>query len=477
MARRIIVPEGYRRAEQVRAFAASCITHRKDRWAGTPFILEPWQFTDIVLPVYGTLDKRGRRWYDKALVGLPRWNGKDELAAMLCLHHLFLEPIAADEAYGVATSNRQAGILLDTASGMAKADHDLRAACEFYKREIVMRDTGAVLRTLPHDADTSQGYHPSFAVIDELHVHRNRGMVDAMLTGMVGRDEPLLVVLTTAGEHRAGVWWELLQEWKKDPHAYVYWRGAKDSDDADDRKVWRAANPASWVSMSHLEKMHRTLPRASFERYHLNRAPQSSDASRAFTWKEWQACTKAPLIEPEEPCVVTVDGANKGDCFAILVDRRDEGGIHHVEPYIFDEPPQETGYYDLDEIEELLASLWQTRNVTRLACDPNRLLLLMQRLERHHGIPVEEFPQNNGRMCPAAASLRELVRTGSIRAGRNAALKAHILNAVELPREPWGWRIGKAAKAEKIDGAIALAMAVYLTEADIDVGRPGVSVG
>jgi len=126
MARRIIVPEGYRRAEQVRAFAASCITHRKDRWAGTPFILEPWQFSDIVLPIYGTLDKRGRRWYDKALIGLPRWNGKDELAAMLCLHHLFLEPIAADEAYGVATSNRQAGILLDTASGMAKADRDER---------------------------------------------------------------------------------------------------------------------------------------------------------------------------------------------------------------------------------------------------------------------------------------------------------------------------------------------------------------
>jgi phage terminase large subunit-like protein len=166
-----------------------------------------------------------------------------------------------------------------------------------------------------------------------------------------------------------------------------------------------------------------------------------------------------------------VDGANRGDCFAIIVDRRAPDGVHHAESYIYDEPPPETGYYDLTEIEEFISSLWQTRNVVRVALDPNRLLLLMQRLERDHGIPVEEFGQTNTRMCPASATLRELVRTGLVRAGRGTSIKEHILNAVELPRDPIGWRIGKAGKEDKIDGAIALAMAVYIAEAEAD-GAP-----
>ena len=462
---------GRRRAETVRYFGAAMLTHRKDRWAGQPFVLEPWQFDKIVLPVYGNVDRAGNRRFDKALIGLPRWNGKDEIAALLVCHHLFLEPVQGGECYAIAQSKPQAAILFETVRNMVNANPLLRAACDVYRRELVVRETGCVFRCLPHDADAAQGFHPSFCVVDELHVHKNRAMLDAMLTGAFGRENPLLIVITTAGVERRGVWWEVLHEWEKDPSAYVYWSGARESDDAADRQVWRDANPASFLDMDKLEKLYRTLPLASFERYHLNRAPQTAVATRAFSWKEWRRCTRPPVVEPEEPCVVTVDGANKSDCFAIVLDRRDSEGTHHVETWIYDEPPPEDGYYDLMEIEEFLASLWQTRDVARMACDPNRLLLLMQRLEREHGIPVEEFGQTNTRMCPASATLRELVRTGRLRAGRSISLKEHILNAIELPREPIGWRLGKAAKSDKIDGAIALAMATFLAEAEAD-GAP-----
>jgi phage terminase large subunit-like protein len=454
----------------VRYFGESMLTHRKDRWAGQPFVLEPWQYEKIILPIYGAVDRAGTRRFDKALIGLPRWNGKDEIAALLCLHHLFLEPVHDGECYAVAQNKIQAAILFETARNMVNANPLLRAACDVYRREIVVRETGCIFRCLPHDADAAQGFHMSLCVIDELHVHRTRAMIDAMLSGAAGRRNPLLIAITTAGVERRGVWWEILEEWRQDPSAYVYWHAARDSDDIEDRAVWRAANPASWITMERLEKLFRTLPRTSFERYHLNRAPTTSMAMRAFSWKEWRGCQEPPLIKPEEPCVVTVDGANKGDCFAIVVDRRDEEGTHHVESYIYDEPPPDTGYYDLMEIEEFLSSLWQTRNVVRMACDPNRLLLLMQRLEREHGIPVEEFNQTNTHMCPASATLRELVRTGRVRAGRGDSLRDHILNAVEMPREPIGWRIGKGDRADKIDGAIALAMAVFLAEAEVDAG-------
>ena len=302
-------------------------------------------------------------------------------------------------------------------------------------------------------------------------------VVNALRSGMGGREEPLTIGITTAGPTRMGPLWEWLAAIKKDPRGYLYWQGARDNQAAGDPKVWRSVNIAPWITGEYLRDEYRRLTLAQFEQYHLNRFPLTSDASRAFRWGEWKQCQKPPVVEPDEPCVIAVDGANKGDCFAIVVDRRDPGGTHHVEPYIYDEPPQDTGYYDLDEIEEFIAGLCRTRNVARIAFDPNRLLLLMQRLERHHGIPVEEFGQTNTRMCPASATLRELVRTGRLRAGRGTSIKEHILNAIEMPREPMGWRLGKASKAEKIDGAVALAMATFLAEAQADAGPSFAATG
>jgi phage terminase large subunit-like protein len=443
-----------------------------DRWAGQPFILPPYATEHIVEPIFGTLDRYGHRRYTEALIVLPRKHAKTTITAGLGLYFLFMEPVVGQEIVALAFDEDQARVILGFAQGMIDQNPLLKQLVggKTYKNMIHLPEINAKFYVIPHKTAAGQAIHPRIAICDEPHTYPNMDVVNALRSGMGGREEPLTIGITTAGPKRMGPLWEWIKSIKKDPHGYLYWQGARDDEDAADRKVWRRVNIAPWITMAYLRDEYRRLTRADFEQYHLNRFPLTSKAGRAFRWLEWKRCQKAPVIEPDEPCVVTVDGALKGDCFAIMVDRRAGDGTHHVEPYIFEEPPPDSGYYDLDEIEEFLASLWQTRNVARMALDPSRLLLLMQRLERHHGITVEEFGQTNTRMCPASSTLRELVRTGHMRAGKSISLKEHMLNAIEMPREPIGWRLGRESKAEKIDGAIALAMATYLAEAEVDAG-------
>jgi len=456
---------GRRRAEGVRTFASEFVTHRKDRWAGQPFLLEPWQYRNIVLPVYGCLDSAGVRLYDKALIGLARWQGKDEIAAMLALHHLFLEPVPDGEAYAIAQSKPQAAILFETARKMVNANPMLRAACEVYRREIVVRETGCVLRCLPHDADTSQGLHPSFAVIDEVHVHRNRGMIDAMLSGSIGRAEPLLLVITTAGEEARGVWWELLDQWQTDPTAYVYWHGAPDGADPTDPRVWRRANPASWITDAMLVKQYRTLPLGSFERYHLNRVPAYGE-NRVFSEDLWAACAGEAELDPERPCIIAVDASLRRDHTAVVLDQLDENMVHHALCFTFtaEDDTSIMNAIDQDQVGNLLRELCSSYVVHRLPCDRSYFVRTMREL-LDEGLPVEEFPQTNQNMARACQRMYDAVTEERIRHGGDPVLGAHVMSAA-VKETTFGWRIQKADSTSHIDAAVALAMAMDIAEAE-----------
>lgn len=471
-----ITARGRRRAERVRMFGRIYLRHWKDRYAGQPFVLEPWQWKNIVLPIYGTLDADGRRWYDRALVGLPRWNGKDELAALFACAHLIIEPVPSGEAYAVATSRRQAAILYDTVRDMLRRSPDLGQLVDTYKRELVVKDSGCVFRALPHDADTAQGFHPSLSVIDELHVHKSRAMLDAMLTGAVGRSEPLTIVITTAGAERRGVWWDVLHEWQDDPHAYVYWVGAKEEDDPTDRKVWRRANPASWVTLERLETLYHTLPLASFERYHLNRAP-SKGTNRVFTPQLWRACNASPRIDADRPCVVAVDASLRRDHTAVVLDQVDSEGYHNLVCFTF-KPEEDASIMravDHDEVGALLRDLATSYHVARMPCDRAYFVRTMREL-LDEGLPVEEFIQGNQNMARACQRLYDVVSEGRVRHGGDRELEDHVLNAA-VKETMYGWRMTKADEASKIDAAIAAAMAVDVAEAERETTGIGITVG
>lgn len=460
--------EGLKRAERVRAFGELHVRHMKDRWAGSPFKLEPFQWDNMVLPVYGTLDAKGRRKYKRALFGIPRWNGKSEITALLHLYHMFGEPVYGGEQYAFATTKQQAAIIFDTAKRMVNADPVLRAACKVYRSVIEVVETGCVFRALPFDADTSQGFHPSFASGDEVHVMKSMEMIESMVTGMVGRQEGLFVAITTAGARPGGTLDALKEQWRTDPAAYVYWQGATEKDDPHDPKTWRKANPASWITMDMLKSQYRALPLPVFQRLHLNLTPNAADASRAFNEKAWSACSDRPVIDRERPCIVGVDAAPRRDKTAVVLDQRDENGFHNVKSWTFEADP-EAGLLDFEELKEVLRGLCQDYNVSRIVVDPAHLFAIMDELQRE-GLPVEDFPQTASRMIPASMNLYDLIQLGRMRHGNDETLTRHILQAGAKEIPPSGWRLTKVSKHEHIDAAVALAMAAHIAEAEWSLG-------
>lgn len=461
---------GLARAERVRKFSELHVRHMKDRWAGKPFTLEPFQWDNMIAPVYGQLNAKGKRKVKRALFGIPRWNGKSEITALLHLYHLYAEPVYGGEQYAFATTKQQAAIIFDTAKRMINADPMLRAATKVYRNVIEVVETGATFRALPFDADTSQGFHPSFASGDEVHVMKNLEMVDSMVTGMVGREEGLFVAITTAAAKPGGPLDELRELWSKDPAAYVYWQGASEKDDPHDPKTWRKANPASWITMDMLKSQYRALPAPVFQRLHLNLTPTTGDNARAFNAAAWNLCGDQPEINLEQPCIIGVDAAPRRDKTAVVLDQRDENGVHHVKAWSFEADP-EAGLLDFDELKILLRELHSTYNVSRIVVDPAHLFSIMDELSRE-GLPIEDFPQHASRMIPASMNLYDLIQMGKLRHGNDPMLTKHVLAAGAKEIPPSGWRLTKVSRTDHIDAAVALAMAAQIAESEWALGGP-----
>jgi len=459
---------GIERAERVRRFGLLYVRHMKDRWAGKPFALEPFQWDNMILPVYGTLDRRGRRKYKRALFKLPRWQGKSEITALLHLYHLFGEPVYGGEQYAFATTKPQAAIIFDTAKRMINADPMLRAGAKVYRSVIEVPETGCIFRALPFAADTSQGFHPSFASGDEVHVMRNMDMIDAMVSGMIGREEGLFVAITTEAQRPGGTLALLEELWKSDPASYVYVQSIRRGMDPHDPKAWRYANPAPWITMDMLQSQYRALPFPVFARLHLNLMLAEGVNARAFHPKAWDLCSDSPEIDPALPCIVGVDAAPRRDKTAVVLDQRHPDGSHHVKAWGFEADP-EAGLLDFDELKHLLRELHRTYNVSRIIVDPAHLFAIMDELARE-GLPVEDFPQTASRMVPASMNLYDLIQLGRIRHGGDPFLSRHVLAAGVKEIPPSGWRITKVD--DNVDAAVALAMAVHIAEAEWSLNGP-----
>ena len=449
--------------------------------AGRPMRLAPFQRDNIVWPIFGTLDARGRRVYREALVGLPRWGGKSQLSAALGLTLMYTEPTFEGEYYVVATTKQQAGIVFEKAKRMVLMDDLLRGITRVYRNVLEIQETGALFRVLPWDADTAQGYHPTAAIIDEYHVHRDASMREAMLSGMVGVDQGLLVTISTAGPERKGPLWTLLKDMlgenpgphagpaRRDPRAYVYWAGAPDEADGRDPKVWRAANPHRWITTRMLRDQYRTLPFPVFERLHLNRFP-SSGTSRAYPAELWDPCSALPTFDPDLPTMLALDASWTRDTTALVADQRSPAGRHNVEAYVWRKDGA-MGHIDHEAVETKIVELCRELNVVRVGCDPNYFTRSMLRLEHDFRVPIEEFPQENKRMSSAAMTLFDVLQEGRLAHGGSRVLREQVMNA-GVKATPYGWRLTKVTDDAKIDAAVALAMAVYLAESEANAFAP-----
>jgi phage terminase large subunit-like protein len=441
-------------------FAEQFLEVSKGRRAGEPLLFTPWQQWLI----HSLLERRddGRLRYRRALVGLPRKNGKSLIGSALALYGLFAgEPGA--EVYSAAGDRQQARIVFNEAKQQIMRSPLLSNECKVYRDAIEVPMYGAVYRVLSADGKLQQGLNPSLVVFDELWVQRNDELWDALTLGSGARVDPLVVAFTTAGYDLDTVCGHLYDYGKgvaggdidDDAFGFYWWEAPMDCD-VFDRKAWNIANPnlaLGILDADDMESSAKQTSEASMRRFRLNqwvRAQESWLPAGA-----WERCQGNVVIDPDLPTFVGIDMALKHDSIAVVCAQVDEDGKIHVEHRIW-HPDQNA--IDVHEIEAYLRELHDRLNVVEFAYDPAFFQRSAEEL-LDDGLPMLEFPQSSQRMVPACGTTYEFIVNNKVIHGGNPMFTDQVLSAAQRMTEN-GWRLSKGKSRRKIDACIAMVMAI-----------------
>ena len=186
------------------------LPHVKGPLAGQTVHLEPWQVF-ILTTVFGWVKPDGKRRFRRALVEVPRGNGKSFFSSAIGLYMLAADGEGGAEVYSLATTRDQARIVFGDAQTMARQSASFRSrfGVTVGAHNIHVLKTGSKFEALSAEGSTLDGLNIHFGCIDELHAHKTRTVYDVVETGTGKRDNSLLWVITTAGSNRSGICYEI----------------------------------------------------------------------------------------------------------------------------------------------------------------------------------------------------------------------------------------------------------------------------
>jgi phage terminase large subunit-like protein len=462
-------------------------------------------FERMVRGIYGPRHADGRRIVEVVFWMIPRGNRKTSTAAALALlHTIGPEKVPAGQIIFAASDREQAGIGFREAAGIVEMDKRLVGATKIYDphagiRTIKSRLDGSTLKAVSSDGKAQHGTTPTFVLADEIHVWKGRDLWEALKSGMVKTSGTLMVIATTAGRGNENIGFEqydyarrvALGEIDNPAFLPIIFEAGNDND-WQDEALWHRVNPGLKYGFPNLnalrtaakEAQHRPADRAAFKQYNLN-IWQAHSRDPLFDMAVYDA-GKIPLdlADMEDlPCFIGVDLSRSGDLTAVVAAWRHDDGRVSIWPWFFvpgddlkgraerDGVPYEQWRDDglinvidgpviePDVIEDHIRELCARFDVREIAFDPYDARMTMQRLH-DDGLPAVEMRQNITTMGPAIADLERVVNGRALRHCGHPVLRHHFDSVVASRNDTGLVRMHKGKKTDRIDGAVATAMAV-----------------
>lgn len=288
-------------------FFSDYLHHGKGEWAGTPVRLGPWQ-AFIIGSVYGWMAKDGYRRFRTVYNEVARKNGKSTTLAGVGLYGLVADKEIGAEVYSAATRKDQARIIFDAAKMMVRASPGLSARIGLFKNNLSIDQTGSKFEPLSADDRTLDGLNPHLVLVDELHKHKSRAVLDVLDTALGARRQPLLWIITTAGDDSPETVYaqenayaiQVLEGVVEDDSYCAFIATLDEGDRWDNPKVWIKANPNLGVSVK-LSDLKRQAAKAAhsppalmaFKRLRMN--VRTSDVTRAIDMDVWRRNSDGPF--------------------------------------------------------------------------------------------------------------------------------------------------------------------------------------
>ena len=477
------------------------LCHTKGTWAGKPFELIDWQ-EKIIRDLFGVVKENGYRQFNTAYVEIPKKQGKSELAAAIALLLTCGDGEQRAEIYGCAADRQQASIVFEVAADMVRMCPALEKRCKILasQKRIIYTPTNSFYQVLSAEAYSKHGFNIHGVVFDELHTQPNRKLFDVMTKGSGdARMQPLYFLITTAGTDTNSICYEVHQKAldiqagrKHDETFYPVIYGADVNEDWTDPEVWKKSNPSLGITVG-IDKVKAACESAkqnpgeenSFRQLRLNQWVKQ--VVRWMPMDKWDACNFS--VDEKElegrVCYGGLDLSSTTDLtsFCLVFPPLDEDEPYYVLPYFW--VPEDTldlrvkrdhvpydiwnrqGFIKTTEgnvvhyrfIERFIFDLGERFNIKEIAFDRWGAVQMVQNLEGM-GFTVVPMGQGFVSMSPPTKELMKLVLEKKIAHGGHPVLRWNMDN-ICIRTDPAGnIKADKAKSTEKIDGAIALIMAL-----------------
>jgi len=489
------------------------LRHSKGKWGrngGERIILEGWQ-QFIIWSVFGWMREDGLRRYRTLYQEVARKNGKSTIGAAIGLYLAFADGEPGAEVYSAATKRDQARIVHKEAIRMVRKNQGLKKFIKVYKDNLNLERTASKYEPLGADSDSTDGLNVHGVVADELHAWKSREMWDVLETATGSREQPLIVAITTAGIDRRSICYEkheytrkVLEGWKDGTFEDDTWFGIiytlDEGDDWRNEKVWIKANPNLHVSKN-LDDLQMKAKRAgqmaaalnNFLRRELNVWVQG--AVKWMNMDEWRKCAgDVPALEmagrvkgmtsyggldlsgtsditafvqvfPDDDDTIRVLCRFwiPEDTLEILPHYRSPDDAKHIRQWVKEGYIEATpgNVIDYDFIFAQIEKDADDFDIDQIAFDRWGAARVVQVLEKQ-GMQMVQFGQGFASMNPPMKELERLVLSKKIHHGNNPVLTWMADNLVARVDPAGNIKPDKEKSREKIDGIVALIMALDL---------------
>jgi phage terminase large subunit-like protein len=489
-------------------FFPTMIRHSIGRFAGMPFELSPFQIFCKSM-IFGWLrDADKTRRFRKAYRSYARKNGKSTDIAAESIYLAGFDrnpntgkPEAVAQVVLSATKRDQVSkIIFAEIVRMRERSSLVKMKSRFVSNEVRFEcNDGEIITTgsdKPYD-----GLNPHCVVMDELQAWRefHRQFYDTMVTGSGSRDQPLISIITTAGDDKSFVWKEVYDYAKavalgtvEDEHFFSFIAELDEDDDPFDESVWPKANPNLGVSVSidflrdqANESKTSSIGTNRFTQYHGNRLVTSTE--QAFDLDQWDACggTLSDWKTADVICAgFDLGGYDDLAAFALVarfVMSHGEKPIYRYEAKTFsyisekadrdlNAQPFFTWIYDghlkkceypQTALRDELIQKCKEFYVEKVAFDPSGGRSSAEELAKE-GLVAASMGQNCTNFNEPIHDLMNAIKEGRFKHDGNPLLRWCVNNAVLIKDRQDRWMFDKRDSSDKIDPVVAMTMAFRL---------------
>ena len=486
------------RGEKVLAFIESFIVSPEGDLIGQPMKLLPFQ-RKFILDIYDS--SVGTH---TAILSIARKNGKTALIAAILLAHLCgCEAVQNSQIVSGAQSKEQAAVVFELARKMVEMSPKLQSLVRVQPsgKRLIGLSKNVLYRALSAEGKTAHGLSPILAILDEVGqvVGPTDKFVSAITSAQGAYQNPLLIAISTQAPTDADMFstWIDAQKNAPDPRVVCHVYAAPENCELDDKKAWAAANPAmgKFRSIADIAKQcHQAIEMPAnepeFRNLILNmRVEAVAPFVAGSIWKEngadcgpidgkkvWAGLDLSSVNDLTSLEAVTEDGGVHS-AFWLPADGLKEKSRKDRVPYDLwakqghlNTTPGRAIEYEF--VAEYLRGFFDRCDVQALAFDRYNMVHLRPWLVKA-GFTEDElekfipFGQGTASMTPALRELEVKLLGKKLRHGNHPILEMCAKNATVVG-DSGARKFDKRKQTRRIDGMVALAMAVGVMPTEIE---------